>query len=56
MIEKVKESIDKNKSDRTTHKEYIKSFCNSEKANELLKNDDNFKKLKKTVTNNKEEF
>ncbi len=49
MKEKIKEKINKEKKNRTVHFEYVKSFCESEKAQELFKNDENFKDLKKFV-------
>lgn len=47
MIEKIKKKIDENKKDRETYKKYIKSFCNTGKAKELFKDNDEFEKLKK---------
>ena len=44
-----KNKIDKEKKNRNTHIEYIKSFCESEKANELFKNNDDFKKLNEFI-------
>lgn len=46
MIEELKKRIDKSKNDKTIYKEYIKSFCESEKAKELFKNNKEFQKLK----------
>ena len=47
MIENIKKKIDENKKDRETYKKYIKSFCNTGKAKELFKDNDEFEKLKK---------
>ena len=49
MIEKLKKKIDKEKSSRNVHIDYIKSFCNSPKAKELFKEDEEFKKLKEYI-------
>ena len=49
MIDKIKKIIDKDKNDKEVYKEYIKSFCESEKAKELFKNDDDFKDLNKYI-------
>ena len=57
MIEKIKKKIDENKSDKETFKEYIKSFCSCEKAKELYKDDDEFKKLEEiSKEEEKEEY
>lgn len=55
MIEKIKEKIKENKKDTSTFIEYIKSFCESEKANEFYKDDVDFKNLKKIYLNEKKE-
>ncbi len=49
MIEKLKDKIDENKNDKTSYKKYIKSFCDSKKANELFNNNEEFKKLKEKI-------
>ena len=49
MIEKIKEKINKDKKDKDNYKEYIKSFCNSKKAKELFKSNEDFNKLKEFV-------
>ena len=54
MIEEIKKRIDKNKKDKTVYKEYIKSFCESEKAKELFKNNKEFQNLNKLNNNTKE--
>lgn len=46
MIEKIKAKIEENKKDKSTFKEYIKSFCESEKAQEYYKEDADFNDLK----------
>ena len=46
MIDKIKEKIDKAKNDKENYKDYIKSFCDSKKVQEVFKDDDNFNKLK----------
>ena len=51
MIEKIKEKIDEDKKDKETIQEYIKVFCESEKAQELFKEDEDFKKLKEFIKN-----
>ena len=57
MIEKIKNKIDENKKDRKTFRDYIKSFCNCEKAKELFKDNDEFKKLNSSIEKKeKEEF
>ena len=57
MIDKIKKKIDENKKDRKTFKEYIKSFCETEKAKELFENDDEFKRLKElSKEKEKEEY
>lgn len=47
MDKKIKEKIQTIKEDRRSFKEYIKCFCDSPKAEELFKNNDEFKRLKK---------
>ncbi len=49
MIEKLKSKIDENKNDKSSYKKYIKSFCDSKKANELFNNNDEFKNLKENI-------
>ena len=55
MIDEIKKRIDLNKKDKTAYKEYIKSFCDSEKAKELFKNNSDFKNLKKEKKKEKED-
>ncbi len=54
MIEKIKNIINKNKKDKEVYKEYIKCFCDSEKAKELFKDNNEFKKLQTSL--NKKEY
>jgi len=56
MIEKIKRKIDENKKDRKTFKEYIKSFCDSNKAKELFAENEDFKKLSNLNKKEKEEY
>ena len=51
MIDKIKEKIDEDKKDKETIEEYIKVFCESEKSEELFKEDENFKELKEYIKN-----
>ncbi len=46
MNNKIKVKIDSLKKDKSIFKEYIANFCNIEKANELFKNNKEFKSLK----------
>ena len=46
MIEEIKKKIDANKKDTKVFKEYIKSFVESEKAQELFSEDESFNSLK----------
>lgn len=55
MIDKIKEKIDENKKDKATFREYIKSFCESEKVQEYYKDNDEFNALKKDYLNEKKE-
>ena len=41
--------IDKNRNDTSSYNKYIKSFCDSKKAKELFKNNDEFKKLEQVI-------
>lgn len=54
MLEKIKEIINKNKKDKKIYNDYIKCFCESEKAKELFKDNDEFTKLEKSI--NKKEY
>ena len=54
MLDKIKQIINKNKKDKNIYKEYIKCFCESEKAEELFKETEEFKNLKNSL--NKKEF
>ena len=56
MIEKIKNKIDQNKKDKATFKEYIKSFCESKKAQELYENNEDFIKISKSTKKEKEEY
>ena len=56
MIEKIKQKIDENKKDKRSFKEYIKSFCSSDKAKELFEDNEEFKKLNEIDKNEKEEY
>jgi hypothetical protein len=49
MIDKIKKVIDKNKNDTHSYYEYIKSFCESKKAKELFKKNEEFKKLENII-------
>lgn len=49
MIDKIKEIIDKDKEDTSSYQKYIKSFCDSKKAKELFKDDEEFKLLEKSL-------
>ena len=51
IIDKIKEKIDEDKKDKETIEEYIKVFCESEKSEELFKEDENFKELKEFIKN-----
>ncbi len=57
MEEQIKNKIDELKKDKSSYKKYIKSFCESEKAKELFKNNDEFNKLTEAIDekNNKKE-
>lgn len=59
MIEKIKNKIDENKKDKSSYKKYIKSFCDSKKANELFSKNEEFNSLKenfiKKESNKKED-
>ena len=46
MIEKIKKKIDENKKDKSSYKKYIKSLCDSKKANELFNKNEEFNNLK----------
>ena len=46
MDKKIKDKIQSIKDDKTSFKEYIKCFCESPKAEELFKNNEEFKRLK----------
>ena len=50
MIEEIKKKIDEKKQDKTALKKYVKSFCDSEKANELFSKNDEFNNLKENVS------
>ncbi len=56
MLDKVKKVIEKNKKDKDIFVEYIKCFCESEKANELFKENEEFTKLKNSIKNKKEYY
>ena len=56
MLDRIKNIINKNKKDKKVYNEYIKCFCENEKINELLKDNEEFKKLKNNVINKKEEY
>ena len=56
MLDKIKNIINKNKKDKEVYKEYIKCFCESEKANELFKDNNEFKELKSKINNKKEYY
>ena len=56
MIGKIKDKIDENKKDKVVYKEYIKSFCDSEKAQELFRDNEDFKEIKKEFEEKKEEY
>lgn len=45
MDKRMKDMIKTIKEDKKSFKKYIKSFCDSEKAQELFKNNDEFKRL-----------
>ena len=49
MKEKIELIILKNKNDKSNYKEYIKSFCNSEKAKEIYSDNSDFKDLENYV-------
>ena len=49
MLDKIKQIINKNKKDKNIYKEYIKCFCESEKAEELFKETEEFKNLKNSL-------
>lgn len=46
MDNKIKVKIESLKKDKSSFKEYIANFCNINRANELFKNNKNFKSLK----------
>ena len=46
-LDEIKKKIDENKNDKNVYKQYIKSFCDSEKAKELFKSNEEFKNVKK---------
>ena len=56
MLDKVKKVIEKNKKDKDIFVEYIKCFCESEKANVLFKENEEFTKLKNSIKNKKEYY
>ncbi len=56
MLEKIKNKIDDNKKDKQVYKEYIKSFCDCEKAQELFKSNEEFKNIKKQFEKKEEEY
>lgn len=51
MENKIKNKIDSLKKDKSIFKEYVADFCNIDKANELFKNNKEFKSLKEYVSN-----
>ena len=55
MIEKLKEKINKNKKDKNTFNEYIKSFCESEKIQDYYKENSEFNNLKRKYLIDKKE-
>lgn len=56
MQDKVKIKIDSLKKYKSSFKQYIVSFCNISKSQELFRNNKQFKALKDYVTDKKEEF
>lgn len=50
MLEEIKKKIDEKKNDKTSYKNYVKSFCKSEKANELFNKNDDFRNLKNSIS------
>lgn len=55
MEDKIKIKIESLKKDKSTFKQYISSFCNISKSQELFKSNKEFKKLKDYVGTKKEE-
>lgn len=51
MENKIKNKINSLKKDKSIFKEYVADFCNIDKANELFKNNKEFKSLKEYVSN-----
>lgn len=56
MDRKIKEKINSLKKDKSTFKQYISSFCNINKSQELFKNNKEFKRLKEYVGIKKEDI
>lgn len=56
MNDKIKMKIESLKKDKSTFKQYISSFCNISKSQELFKNNKEFKALKDYVGTKKEEI
>ena len=54
MEEELKKKIDEMKQDKSSYKKYIKSFCDSEKAKELFKSNDEFNNLKLSADEKKD--
>ena len=54
MLEKINEKIDEMKEDKSSYEKYIKSFCDSKKANELFENNDDFIALKDSFVQKKD--
>ena len=53
MEEEIKKKIDEMKKDNASYKLYVKSFCDSKKANELFSNNEEFNNLKDIIVNKK---
>ncbi len=56
MEDKIKIKIESLKKDKTTFKQYISSFCNISKSQELFKSNKEFKALKDYVNVKKDEI
>ncbi len=56
MEDKIKKKIESLKNDKSSFKQYISSFCNISKSQELFKNNKEFKALKDYVSIKKEEI
>ena len=50
MIDKIKEKIDKNKTDKSVYNEYINAFIKNETIKEQFKDNDDFNSLTKDET------